>query len=356
MTKFHGGSDQWSDVVAEVPAIAAPTCYLCGHSGKSLYTGERDRLYSAPGVWGIRVCPACDIAWLDPRPLPGAIPLLYDGYHTHKVASAGNLLRGLRETVGLWVLAARLGYRREAESHWPRVVFGWLASMLPVVHEGVRLSVMGLPARRRGRLLDVGCGNGVFLAKMRELGWSVVGVEPDSDAARIARERFGLTVFEGTLSEVQLPDGTADVVTMHHVIEHVPDPVEVLAECRRILNPGGLITVVTPNIRSLGRRVFGSSWRGWEVPRHVFIFSPRALRRCAELAGFKVIELWTSVRAARWMWQVSRLIALYETAPSRVDESLRWRLRFEGMAFQLLEWALARVGQFGEEIVLVGQK
>jgi SAM-dependent methyltransferase len=139
------------------------------------------------------------------------------------------------------------------------------------------LDVMGLHASSRGRLLDVGCGNGAFLAKMRDLGWEVVGVKPDPEAARVAREDFGVTVFEGRLEEAGLSDGSLDTITMHHVIEHISDPVDVLRECYRILKPSGILVIVTPNLNALGRHLMGMSWRGWEVPRHFTLYLRRAL-------------------------------------------------------------------------------
>ncbi len=182
----------------------APACYLCGQAGETLYRQERDRLYGAPGAWDIRVCRQCGLAWVDPRPVPEMIPLLYVGYSTHTLETAKPVLGGVRAAAGKAVLAARLGYR-ELSRGWLHLALGWLVSWLPMVYESVQLGVMGLAASRRGKLIDIGCGNGAFLARMRELGWTVAGVEPDPEAVRVAREHFGLSVFQGTLAEAKLP-------------------------------------------------------------------------------------------------------------------------------------------------------
>ena len=174
--------------------------------------------------------------------------------------------------------------------------------------ERIGSSVMWLDASRRGRLLDVGCGSGQFLANMRDLGWEVMGVEPDPEAARVAREKLGLEVCQGTLAESEFPQDSFDVVTMSHVIEHVPDPLGLLKECKGILKPGGRLVLVTPNIESLGARVFGEFWRGWEPPRHLFLFSPRTLSRCVESAGLQNRVLTTPANGARFMWTESRLL------------------------------------------------
>ena len=106
-----------------------------------------------------------------------------------------------------------------------------------------------LKADDRGRLLDVGSGNGLFLHQMKRLGGAVAGVELDGRAASVARAKFGLEVFEGPLEEATFPDEYFDAITMNHVIEHVLDPVGLLKECRRVLRPGGKLVVTTLNIQ-----------------------------------------------------------------------------------------------------------
>ncbi|MGH2395464.1 MAG: class I SAM-dependent methyltransferase [bacterium] len=134
------------------------------------------------------------------------------------------------------------------------------------VYENEGLSVQSAP---RGRLLDVGCGSGRFLVHMRDLGWEVTGVEPDPVAVRVAHRSFHLNVASGTLEDAGFPESCVDVVTMNHVIEHVPDPISSLRECNRVLREGGRLVVVTPNVHSLGHWYFNHSWRGLEVPRHL---------------------------------------------------------------------------------------
>ncbi len=334
----------------------APACYLCEQAGETLYRQERDRLYGAPGAWDIRVCRQCGLAWVDPRPVAEAIPILYGAcYYTHKLNTAKPVLGHVRAVVGNAVLAARLGYR-ELSRGWLHLALGWLVSWLPMVYEGVQLGVMGLAASRRGQLIDVGCGNGAFLARMKELGWSVAGVEPDPEAVRVAREHFGLSVFQGTLAEARLPEASADAITVHHVLEHVLDPIDFLSECYRVLRPGGLLIAVVPNLKSLGRHVFRSCWLHWDVPRHIFVFSPESVRRCLEQAGFRAVATWTSVRGARWTWAESRALKRWGMDFAHLSEATRWRLRLEGSIFQLLEWALRAVGPFGEEVVAVATK
>lgn len=155
----------------------APVFLLCGGEGRLLYARERDRFFTAPGVWDVRWCQSCGLAWLDPRPLPEEVPKLYASYYTHEPCSDRRRgLRALRRWVRDGVLASCLGYREVAQTLGQRVV-GRVLGTLPVVRDPVELGVMTVPAARRGRLLDVGCeaenfwqGCGCWVGKW--LDWS----------------------------------------------------------------------------------------------------------------------------------------------------------------------------------------
>jgi len=96
------------------------------------------------------------------------------------------------------------------------------------------------------------------------------------------------------------PENSFDAVTMHHVIEHVFDPIATMREIYRILKPGGMVVAVTPNAESQGLRIYGSNWRGLEPPRHIQIFSPQALESTARKAGFESVRVY-STAANAWM-------------------------------------------------------
>jgi ubiquinone/menaquinone biosynthesis C-methylase UbiE len=106
-----------------------------------------------------------------------------------------------------------------------------------------------LQAVRRGaRVLDVGAGIGAFLAMGRDRhGWEVTGTEVSTSGVRLARERYGVDLLIGRVEELSLPDHSFDLVTMWHVLEHVPSPSETLTVCHRLLRPGGLLAIAVPN-------------------------------------------------------------------------------------------------------------
>jgi len=135
-----------------------------------------------------------------------------------------------------------------------------------------------------GRFLDVGCATGARVAAMARLGMEAEGIEPSRYAAAKAREA-GLKVTCGLLHDAAFPDASFDVISMFHVLEHTPDPVEVLRECRRILKTDGELVIGVPNFDSLVFTLVGKTWVGLQLPTHVQHFSPNSLRVAAERAG-----------------------------------------------------------------------
>lgn len=247
------------------------------------------------------------------------------------------------------ILQSSYGYKTDGSNK----VIGSVLSCIGPLRAIVGNSVRWIEAREKGRLLDVGCGNGSYLNQMRQLGWEVKGVEPDGEAVTVARQKFGLEVFHGSLEEARFADKQFDAITMNHVIEHVPDPIGTLHECHRVLKPGGRLVVATPNISSLGHHVFEESWRGLEVPRHQMLFSPYALRACAERAGLDVQILRTTAQSAPWMWAASSLIRRDGALPGGTPTETGLWMRMQGLAFLMQEHGLHGAGEAGEEIVMV---
>jgi 2-polyprenyl-3-methyl-5-hydroxy-6-metoxy-1,4-benzoquinol methylase len=329
-------------------------CLLCNSKGIVLYQDLRDRLFAAPGIWTLLRCPKCGLVWLNPQPIPEDIGKLYSKYFTHDTlpeTPKQGLTKSWRKIVKFSILNSTFGYQTDGANK----TLGWLASRFGLLRDIAGGAVMWLNGSRPGKLLDVGCGNGRFLTTMQELGWEVVGVEPDGEAVKVAREQFGLSVHEGVLEKVTFPDDTFDAITMNHVVEHLPDPISTLRECQRVLKKGGRLVVMVPNIESLGHRMYQKAWRGLEVPRHLPLFSPATLRACVEQAGLQVLELRTTARSARWMWVASRLIRQNGTLPGGSPKQSLW-LRLGGLAFQALEHGLCMFNNTGEEIVTIATK
>lgn len=328
-------------------------CLLCGRTGEQVYTNLRDVLFHVPGEWSMKTCRRCGLFWLSPQPSLDDLPSLYRNYHTHRLHDASLislLVDGLVSTVAI----TSLGYS-SPNAGPARSLLVRLAKWIGPLRGNAELSLMCLRFIPGGTLLDVGCGSGRFLAKMKALGWEVQGVEPDEMAVRFARERFGLDVKQGTLEAIGFPEGRFDAVTLGHVIEHVRDPAALVRECRRVTKTGGMLVITTPNAESLAHRVFRAKWRGLEPPRHLYVFSPRALRQLVEKEGWHVKSVWTSSRSARGIF-VSSMFPDWE---ARIRKpAARYLAHALGALFSLCEWGLQGigVGNLGEEIVLIAEK
>jgi len=232
-------------------------CNYCGYDDTELVNVGPDMLLNT-GQFTLVRCRHCGLIYQNPQPNLTELAAHYPDEYPRFITS--------EQESGLSRLSANHALTRQRqrlERHW----------------EGY------------GRLLDVGCATGQFLAHMRTAGWQVAGVEFSPHAAAFAREQYGLDVQTGTLEDATFADDSFDVVTLWDVLEHVQNPKGTLAEVARILRPGGLVVVSTPNPDCVEARLFGPHWIGWERPRHLHLFPPKLLRRYMQDAGFEVVSL-----------------------------------------------------------------
>jgi ubiquinone/menaquinone biosynthesis C-methylase UbiE len=231
------------------PAAAAG-CVVCGST-------DRHPFRRQDGYVIVR-CAGCGLRFLDPQPTETELTALYGEDYFVSADSRG---RGYD------------GYVTEAQN-WRRTF---------------RDRLTDLPATP-GSLLDVGAATGFFVEQARAVGWDAIGIEPSEWAAAYARDKLGVEVHAGTLESMQFPDASFDVVTMWEVIEHLPDPRVTLAEVRRILRPGGMLVLSTPDAGSLAARLSGRRWLGWrKVPEHLFYFDRGTLDRLLSQSGFRPV-------------------------------------------------------------------
>lgn len=265
-----------------IDSYPLPNCYLCRSNGSLLYSQLRDDLFGTPGDWNLKHCTnsECGLAWLDPMPKPSELSKAYQDYYTHSSRQSG-------------AISSKNPFLALAKES-----FGYLKRFLVLIPGTNRQRLLSnnlyLQGCRPGRLLDIGCGSGQFLQQMQIQGWEVEGVDFDEMATESARTNYGLRVHTGDLRDIAYPDNSFDAITLNNVIEHLPEPVEVVKECRRILRPGGRLVIVTPNFESLGRRRLARYWRGLEPPRHLFLFSPKNLAMVAQIAEFNDFQSFSS--------------------------------------------------------------
>jgi SAM-dependent methyltransferase len=139
-----------------------------------------------------------------------------------------------------------------------------------------------------GPVLDVGCGGGLFLGVLQQRGARVLGLDNSEEAARAAWEQNGVTVVLGDLLRAPFAKGSFGVVTMFHVLEHLPDPGGFLRAARELLKRGGRLVVQVPNIDCWQYKLLGHKWNGVDVPRHLTDFRARDLERLLSVSGFRV--------------------------------------------------------------------
>lgn len=241
-------------------ALADTACTLCGGSRFQVVypaTLTVDRLlegvpfaisqHRAGQHLRIVRCRACALVFVNPRLAQGANTELYEDM-------------------------VDPGYTREREGR------------LEIARRAVRK--LGAP----GRLLDIGCAAGYSLQAAREAGWEVEGIDPSRWAVEEAWRTFGIRVRQGPVEGARWDDASFDAVVMADVVEHLSDPRPVLAEVRRLLKPGGVLYLTTPDYNCVWSRVMRNRW--WMViPEHNYYFTRRTLRMLLAEASFRTLSM-----------------------------------------------------------------
>ncbi|MGJ5643024.1 class I SAM-dependent methyltransferase [Formosa sp. S-31] len=140
-------------------------------------------------------------------------------------------------------------------------------------------------ASEEKKLLDVGCGTGDFLVEAKKQNWNVWGVEPDTGARSLASEKLGKQIFN-VASENTLQSESFDVITLWHVLEHLPDLEEQLKLYNALLKPNGYLVVAVPNFKSYDAKYYKSFWAAYDVPRHLWHFSQNGVKRLLVKTNF----------------------------------------------------------------------
>lgn len=220
------------------------------------------------------VCPACASVFQNPMPDMKTIASFYP--ETYMVFDQETRTRHVSP-----LRAALLRRLRGYDHLRPALPYSLLAGILAPFQQPSTPAWKG-----GGRMLDVGCGNGRFMTGMRTLGWQVQGVELSEKGVNACR-MSDLPVHHGDLGSAGFADGSFDLITARHVIEHVPEPHPFMAELVRVLRPGGRLVIETPNSAALGRQWFNTNWYANDVPRHLFLFSPANLERLGSSYGLR---------------------------------------------------------------------
>lgn len=308
----------------------ADSCPVCGAESHYDFTGS-DLMFGRPGSYDYAQCDRCGAVFQIPMPGAEKIAAFYpDDYEQYQPEPS----RPLKD-IEKGALKAVHGYGH----------FDVPGKYILAGHFLGHTKYRNTPPFRSGRqALDIGCGNGKFLGKLRAQGWEAQGVEFNEQAVEVCRNS-SLKVFHGDLHAAGFPNASFDMVAARHLIEHLPDPNGFMSEVARILRPGGYFYIRTPNSRALGRKIFGKYWFPNEVPRHLVLFSPENLSLLAQQHGLKKDRL-VKITSPKFV-----LNSLDYVTGGRKEFSKRSSLR-RLLARMLYVWP-ARVTGLGDEIVAI---
>lgn len=316
------------------------------------FADVEDHFFMTSGTWNYRMDPSTGHCWLDPRPADESISSIYESYYTHKDPNYDDCEnQGLWKQSLAWAQSRKLGYPLPEETS----LIPKLVSFMPTVANAATLELMKVHSDEKGRLLDVGCGDGSFLKKMRKLGWDVVGMEPDVNAAARLIKNDNITVYSSIEDLLSGEKNEFDVVVLNHVLEHLPDPVDTLKQLTLLMKPSSRLIATTPNISGLGARIFGRFWRGLEPPRHFNLFSPKSIELAFTSADLNLVSLTTEVRMARSIWYLSYLARSGRKSLEIKRTNQHKFLKFCGYVYQLFEALVVKIFPgLGEELFCVG--
>jgi 2-polyprenyl-3-methyl-5-hydroxy-6-metoxy-1,4-benzoquinol methylase len=139
-------------------------------------------------------------------------------------------------------------------------------------------------------ILDIGCATGEFLNFFKQRGWKTTGVEPGVEAGKFAKEQYNLDVYDER-EIINFADKSYDVITMWHVLEHVPSLNERMKEISRLINENGILVIAVPNSNSYDAKYYKNFWAAYDVPRHLYHFTKETLLLLIEKHGFMLEKI-----------------------------------------------------------------
>jgi 2-polyprenyl-3-methyl-5-hydroxy-6-metoxy-1,4-benzoquinol methylase len=258
-------------------AVEAAECLACSGKLTPLLANLFDTRFGIDREYAVRRCSRCGLEELYPVPGPEQLKYLYETYYNFG-GENGTLYTRLRKSF----------FRSSLHRLW--------ASADGDISFYTRTGT--------GRLLDIGCNEGRGLEIYARGGYEVEGLELNETAAAVAR-RKGFRVATENL-DTFAPAGRFDVVVLANVLEHSPNPAQMLASVRSLLKKGGQLWISCPNNRSWLRSLFGAYWIHWHVPFHIVHFSPATLRELLRQTGFTNVELKMITPS---LWVASSVIA-----------------------------------------------
>jgi 2-polyprenyl-3-methyl-5-hydroxy-6-metoxy-1,4-benzoquinol methylase len=191
---------------------------------------------------------------------------------------------------------------------------GFINSTYQTVRKFTLLKKLQLISKyfKTGDILDIGCGTGEFLSVCKNAKWNTMGIEPSPDARKMARENHKLDVREEADIK-SLPESCFDIITMWHVLEHVPKLNERIEELKRLIKPSGIIIIAVPNCDSLDAKIYQEFWAAYDVPRHLYHFTPMDIESVFKKHGLKMFKILPMVFDSYYVSMLSEKIKYGKT-------------------------------------------
>lgn len=233
-------------------------CPVCGADSIRSVLNAKDYTVSAE-LFPVYECAVCTARFTQDVPTAASIAPYYksENYISHSNTSKG-LINGLYQ----WVRKRTLKQKRKL--------------------------VQQVTGVRAGTILDLGSGTGAFAGEMKQNGWQVTALEPDGDARKVAAESFGVSL-QDTNEFYNLAAQQFDAITMWHVLEHVHDLQGYMSKLKELLKEKGRLIIAVPNYTSGDAAVYGEYWAAYDVPRHLYHFSPASMKGLVEKHGLKIL-------------------------------------------------------------------
>lgn len=233
------------------------TCPVCGSANIKDVLKAKDFTVSGE-IFSIAECNDCKLRFTQDVPDAVSIAPYYksENYISHTNTSKG-LINGLYQTVRKRTLKQK------------------------------RKLIEKITGKSNGNFLDVGSGTGAFANEMKQQGWQVTGLEPDTDARAVAKQLYNIELNDISVFN-QLPPNSFDAITLWHVMEHVHDLNPYVEQLKNLLKEEGKLFIAVPNYTSKDAEVYQEFWAAYDVPRHLYHFSPQSIKILMEKHGLKL--------------------------------------------------------------------
>ncbi|MFH1642941.1 MAG: glycosyltransferase [Nanoarchaeota archaeon] len=254
-------------------------CNLCGSSKRTYLFTAKENLFDIGGTFTLWKCNECGLVYLSPRPAKKEMAIYYppDKYSSYQEYSELNKFRAYIKNI---IRTSLPGYNRGQKTL--RKILGkvFCTPFLPLID-------IIIPFKEKGKVLDIGCGNGEMIGWLNKYGWTTYGVEISAKACMHASAR-GIHTFCGDINEACFPSEFFDVITINHVLEHTYDPVKLIKECHRILKKNGTLIIDVPNFGCYDSQIFKQYWFVLAVPTHLYHFTSNTLTKMLNVTNFTI--------------------------------------------------------------------